>query len=210
MWYREKKTVRRRKETSCTYRTWKVHSGFCTYCTQTCYKQCYFPYVGSNPIRKRTCLKWWRNLAKTKGQACVGICKVMWLPKFLGWIDNQIFLAMGLHYKAVILVGLGLCRASDISRKKRKISRDFQGQIRGKIGRFRRIFAGTNSKFTEKSADFWYFCRKKVKISRKIGRFRGIFAEKSQILKDFQRQILRKIGRFHGKFWGETSPRNNQ
>ena len=90
--------------------------------------------------------------------------------------------------------------------KKSKISRDFQGQIRGKIGRFRGIFAGRKSKFAEKSADFWYFFRKKVKIRRKIGRFRGIFAEKSQISKDFQRQILRKIGRFHGKFRGETLP----
>ena len=38
--------------------------------------------------------------------------------------------------------------------KKSKISRDFQGQIRGKIGRFRGIFAGKKSKFAEKSADF--------------------------------------------------------
>ena len=46
-------------------------------------------------------------------------------------------------------------RASDISRKKKsKISRDFQGQIRGKIGRFRAIFAGEKSKFAEKSAHF--------------------------------------------------------
>ena len=97
-------------------------------------------------------------------------------------------------------------RASDILRKKSKILRDFQGQIRGKIGRF---------------------CRKKVKIRGKIGRFRGIFAGekskftenrpisrdfsgKSQILKDFQGQILRKIGQFHAKFWGETSPRKNK
>ena len=57
-------------------------------------------------------------------------------------------------------------RASDISRKKSKISRDFQGQIRGR----------------------------KVKSRRKIGRFHGILAEKSQISKDFQGQILRKIG----------------
>ena len=101
---------------------------------------------------------------------------------------------------------VALSRASDISRKKRKISRDFQGQIRGKIGQFR---------------------GKKVKIRGKIGRFRGIFAgqsqnsqknrpisrvsvQKSQILKDFQGQVLSKIGRFHGKFRGETSPRNNQ
>ena len=101
-------------------------------------------------------------------------------------------------------------RASDISRKKSKILRDFRG------------------KFTEKSADFAGFSREKslnsrknrpisrdfrgrtVKIRRKIGRFSGILAEKSQILKDFLGQILRKIGRFHGKFRGETSPRNNQ
>ena len=61
-----------------------------------------------------------------------------------------------------------LDRASDISRKKSKFSLDFQGQIRrkigqfrwkkvkilGKIGQFRRIFAGEKSNFTEKSADF--------------------------------------------------------
>ena len=43
------------------------------------------------------------------------------------------------------------------SRKNRPISRDFRGKkvkIRGKIGRFRRIFAGQKSKFAEKSADF--------------------------------------------------------
>ena len=38
--------------------------------------------------------------------------------------------------------------------KKSKISRDFQGQIRGKIGRFRGIFAGKKSKFAEQLADF--------------------------------------------------------
>ena len=45
-------------------------------------------------------------------------------------------------------------RASDISRKKSKISRDFQGQIRGKISRFCGIFTGKKSKFAEKSTDF--------------------------------------------------------
>ena len=54
------------------------------------------------------------------------------------------------------------------------------------------------------------FRGRKVKIRRKIGRFCGILAEKSQISKDFQGQIVRKIGRCHGKFRGETSPRNNQ
>ena len=86
----------------------------------------------------------------------------------------------------------------------------FRGIFRGKFAEKSADFAGRKSKFAEKSADFWYFFRKKVKIRRKIGRFRGIFAEKSQISKDFQRQILRKIGRFHGKFRGETSPWNNQ
>ena len=71
-------------------------------------------------------------------------------------------------------------------------------------------FTGKKSKFAEKSADFAGYLREKVKIHRKIGRFCGILAEKSQILKDFQGQVLRKIGRFHGKFRGGTSPRNNQ
>ena len=88
-------------------------------------------------------------------------------------------------------------RASDISRKKkqnfagfsgansrknRPISRDFRGKkvkIRGKIGRFREIFAGEKSKFAEKLADFAGFWRKKLKIRGKIGRFRQIFAGKS-------------------------------
>ena len=46
----------------------------------------------------------------------------------------------------------------------------------------------------ETSADFAGFSREKVKIHGKISRFRGILAEKIQISKDFQGQILRKIG----------------
>ena len=38
--------------------------------------------------------------------------------------------------------------------KKSKISRDFQGQIRGKIGRFHGIFTGEKAKFAEKLAHF--------------------------------------------------------
>ena len=127
------------------------------------------------------------------------------------------------------LFNLGFDRASDISRKKSKISRDFQGQIRGKIGRFRGIFRG---KFAEKSADFAGFSgansrknrpilrdfrgkkvkirRKisqfrgsKVKIRRKIGRFQGILAEKSQISKDFQGKCLKKSADFTGNFGGK-------
>ena len=58
-------------------------------------------------------------------------------------------------------------RASDISWKKSKISRNFQGQIRGKIGQFCGIFAGEKSKFTEKSADFARFSRRKVRFHKK-------------------------------------------
>ena len=105
----------------------------------------------------------------------------------------------------VISTGLLIFRG-----KKNKISRGFQGQIRGKIGRFRGIFAGKKSKFAAQSADFGRFSRERSQNSRKIGPFRGILVEKSQFSKDFQGQILRKIGRFQGKFRGETSPRNNQ
>ena len=48
--------------------------------------------------------------------------------------------------------------------KKDKISRDFQGQIPGTIGRFR---------------------GRKVNIRRKISRFRGILAEKKSIFEGF-------------------------
>ena len=75
--------------------------------------------------------------------------------------------------------------------KKSKISRDFQGQIRGKIGRFRGIFAGKKWKFAEKWADFTGFYRKKVKFQRI---FRGKFLEKSADV----------TGNFGGKLRQET------
>ena len=72
--------------------------------------------------------------------------------------------------------------------KKSKISRDFQGQIRGKIGRFR----GEKSQNSQKNRSILRdFSGKKVNF-RRI--FRGKFLEK---LADFL-EIL-----------GETSPRNN-
>ena len=46
----------------------------------------------------------------------------------------------------VTLAGLLIFRG-----KKSKISRDFQGQIRGKIGRFRGIFAGKTSRNSQKN-----------------------------------------------------------
>ena len=74
--------------------------------------------------------------------------------------------------KSVIFAG-----KSQNSRKNDQKSADFAGKkvkIRGKIGWFRGIFGGEKSKFAEKSADF-----------------AGFLAEKSQIWKDFQGQILR-------------------
>ena len=50
---------------------------------------------------------------------------------------------------------------------KSKILRDYQGQIRGKTVRFRGIFAGKKSKFTEKSADFAEFSREKSQNAQK-------------------------------------------
>ena len=93
--------------------------------------------------------------------------------------------------------------------KKSKILRDFQGQIRGKIGRFRGIFVGAKSNFAEKSADFAGFWRKKVKFRRifmgkcleKSADFTGNFgaklrqetiSKKQPILLDFFWQISLK------------------
>ena len=112
-------------------------------------------------------------------------------------------------------------RASDISRKKnqnfaglsgpnsrknRPISWDFRRK-KVKIGG---NFVGFSQEKVKIRGKIGWFRRKKVKIQGKIGQFRGILAEKIQILKDFQGQILSKIGRFHRKFRGETSPRNSQ
>ena len=73
--------------------------------------------------------------------------------------------------------------------KKIKISRDFQGQIRRKIGHFR---------------------GKKVKIRGKIGQFRGILAEKIKFRRIFRGKFLKKSANFTGNFGGEALPRNNQ
>ena len=54
------------------------------------------------------------------------------------------------------VTGLQQCLAPPINRAS-DISRDFQGQIHGKIGRFHGIFAGKKSKFVGKSADFARF-----------------------------------------------------
>ena len=59
--------------------------------------------------------------------------------------------------------------------KKCKISRDFQGQIRGNIGRISRGKSQNSRKNRMISRDFR---GRKVKIRKKIGRFRGILAEK--------------------------------
>ena len=115
---------------------------------------------------------------------------------------------------------LAIVRASDISwkktqnfagfsraksRKNRLISQDFRGKkvkLCGKIGRFRRIFAG-KSQNSRKNPPI---SREKSQNSQENRPISRHFSGKSQISKDFQGQIHRKIGRFHG----ETSPRNNQ
>ena len=69
--------------------------------------------------------------------------------------------------------------------KKSKISRDFQGQIRGQIGRFRGIFAGKKSKFTEQLADFRRFSREKSQNSRKNRPISRDFSGKKSIFEGF-------------------------
>ena len=51
--------------------------------------------------------------------------------------------------------------------KKSKIGRDFQGQICGKIGRFRGIFAGKKSRFAENRPILRDFRGRKVTIGKK-------------------------------------------
>ena len=105
--------------------------------------------------------------------------------------------------------------------KKSKISRDFQGQIRGKIGRFRGIFAGKKSKFAEKSANFAGFSREKSQISQKNRPISSDFSGKKSNFKGFsgansRDSISREIsggnfskkqsvknGRFHWIFFGK-------
>ena len=84
-------------------------------------------------------------------------------------------------------------RASDISRKKKE---NFAGFSEANSQKNRPISR-------EKSPNLWKnrpiprdFRGRKVKIRRKTIWFRRILAEKSQISKDFQGQILRKIDRF--------------
>ena len=87
--------------------------------------------------------------------------------------------------------------------KKSKISRDFQGQIRGKIGRFRGIFAGRKSKFAERSADFWYFCKKKSKFAEKSADFAGFSRKKVKFRRIFRGKFLEKSADFTGNFVGK-------
>ena len=86
--------------------------------------------------------------------------------------------------------------------KKSKISRDFQGQIRGKIGRFRGIFAGRKSKFAERSADFWYFWKKKSKFAEKSADFAGFSRKKVKFRRIFRGKFLEKSADFTGNFVG--------
>ena len=69
--------------------------------------------------------------------------------------------------------------------KKSKILRDFQGQICGKISRFRGIFAGKKSKFAEQSADFRRFSREKSQNSQENRPISRDFSGKESIFEGF-------------------------
>ena len=69
--------------------------------------------------------------------------------------------------------------------KKSKISRDFQGQIRGKIGRFHGIFVGKKSKFVENWLILRDFCGRKVKNSQKSRPISRDFSRKKSNFKGF-------------------------
>ena len=88
--------------------------------------------------------------------------------------------------------------------KKSKISRDFQGQIRRKIGRFRGIFAGKESKFAEQSVDFGRFSRKKSQNSQKNRPISRDFSGKKSIFRRiFRGKFLGKSADFTGNFGGK-------
>ena len=95
-------------------------------------------------------------------------------------ISNQVFVATISQSKVVFLHGF-LCkagsflfRASDNSRKKNQISRDFGGQNRRKMGRFRGNFAGifranlAGKQSVNKQRILWLFSGQ---ISQQIDRF---------------------------------------
>ena len=69
--------------------------------------------------------------------------------------------------------------------KKTKISRNFQGQIRRKNGRFRGIFAGKKSIFTEQSANFGRFSLEKSQNSQKNWPIWRDFSGKQSIFEGF-------------------------
>ena len=83
--------------------------------------------------------------------------------------------------------------------KKSKFARDFQGQIRGKIGRFR----GKKVKIPEKSANFAGFSREKSQNSPENRSISPDFSRKSQISKDFRGKFLEKSADFTGNFGGK-------
>ena len=106
--------------------------------------------------------------------------------------------AIGCYLRSIVR-NCTIARASDISRKKKQNFAGFSGANPRKN---RPISREKSQNLQKNRPTSWDFRWRKVKIRRKIVRFRGILAEKSQISKDFQGQILRKISRFHGKFRG--------
>ena len=77
---------------------------------------------------------------------------------------------------------------------------DFQEQIRGKIGRFRGIFAGKKSNLAAQSADFGRFSRERSYNSQKNWPILRDFSEKKSIFERFSGHNLGKSANFTGNF----------
>ena len=85
--------------------------------------------------------------------------------------------------------------------KKSKISRDFQGQIRGKISRFRRIFAGKS----QNSRNNRPISREKSQNSQKNQPIsRDFSGKKVNCRRIFRGKFLEKSAYFKGNFGGKV------
>ena len=103
------------------------------------------------------------------------------------YLQISIYLFNRLYYSLLTKAPiLGLNSGLLIFRgKKSKISRDFQGQIRGKIGRFHGIFVGKKSKFVENWLILQDFRGRKVKNSQKSRPISRDFSGKKSNFKGF-------------------------
>ena len=101
------------------------------------------------PERKRTIMNSAIFIARFSLAESDGAATTFAHDHVITYITNSGRMTSDFSGNSVIIPGLLIFRG-----KKSNISRDFQGQIRGKIGRSRGILAGEKSKFAEKLADF--------------------------------------------------------